>query len=117
MEDSNQLAIHMYIYIQCIHIHLRIDMIYDIGYIQDILHILYTIYRYYTYIIYTYVGPTVDMEVPTTFQEMFLFNAAVMGFSGSVWMQCVLDQFDNIVTNVEPRFTSIWSQKKAFKGL
>lgn len=39
-------------------------------------------------------------EVPTTFNEMFLFNAAVMGFSSSIWMQFVLDQFDNIVTNV-----------------
>lgn len=40
------------------------------------------------------------MKVPTTFNEMFLFNAAVMGFSGSVWMQLVLEQFGAIVTNV-----------------
>lgn len=41
-----------------------------------------------------------ELKVPTTFNEMFLFNAAVMGFSSSIWMQFVLDQFDNIVTNV-----------------
>lgn len=41
-----------------------------------------------------------ELKVPTTFAEMFLFNAAVMGFSNSIWMQLVLDQFDNIVTNV-----------------
>ena len=40
------------------------------------------------------------MQVPTTFNEMFLFNAAVMGFAESGWMTLVLDQFHNIVTNV-----------------
>eukprot|EP00434_Breviolum_minutum_P025859 symbB.v1.2.022862.t1/scaffold2046.1/size91195/5 len=39
------------------------------------------------------------MKVPTTFNEMFLFNAAVMGFSSSVWMQLVLEQFSAIVNN------------------
>lgn len=39
------------------------------------------------------------MKVPTTFNEMFLFNAAVMGFSSSVWMQLVLEQFGAIVNN------------------
>eukprot|EP00434_Breviolum_minutum_P036975 symbB.v1.2.032771.t1/scaffold3975.1/size47066/1 len=40
------------------------------------------------------------MKVPTTFNEMFLFNAAVMGFAESGWMSLVLEQFDNIVMNV-----------------
>ncbi|CAE7448441.1 Tgm3 [Symbiodinium pilosum] len=40
------------------------------------------------------------VEVPTTFNEMFLFNAAVMGFGQSTWMHLVLDQFDDIVSNV-----------------
>lgn len=40
------------------------------------------------------------MQVPTTFSEMFLFNAAVMGFAESSWMTLILDQFHNIVTNV-----------------
>ena len=31
-------------------------------------------------------------KVPTTFREMFLFNAAVMGFGGSTWMDIILDQ-------------------------
>ena len=30
--------------------------------------------------------------MPTTFREMFLFNAAVMGFGSSKWMDIVLDQ-------------------------
>jgi len=41
-----------------------------------------------------------SMKVPTTFNEMFLFNAAVMGFSTSTWMQMVLEQFGAIVSNV-----------------
>ncbi|CAJ1384392.1 unnamed protein product [Effrenium voratum] len=41
-----------------------------------------------------------SMKVPTSFNEMFLFNAAVMGFGESGWMNLVLEQFDNIVTNV-----------------
>eukprot|EP00913_Durusdinium_trenchii_P013742 g12902.t1 len=32
------------------------------------------------------------MKVPTTFREMFLFNAAVMGFGNSKWMDIILDQ-------------------------
>ncbi|CAE6962445.1 unnamed protein product [Symbiodinium natans] len=43
---------------------------------------------------------TSNMKVPTTFNEMFLFNAAVMGFAESGWMNLVLEQFDAIVTNV-----------------
>jgi hypothetical protein len=39
-------------------------------------------------------------NVPTTYPEMFLFNAAVMGFGTSSWMSEVLACFDNIVTNV-----------------
>jgi len=39
-------------------------------------------------------------NVPTTYNEMFKFNAAVMGFGRSVWMNEVLAQFDNIITNV-----------------
>ncbi|CAJ1358611.1 unnamed protein product [Effrenium voratum] len=43
---------------------------------------------------------TANNKVPTSFNEMFLFNAAVMGFGESGWMNLVLEQFDNIVTNV-----------------
>merc|ERR1719396_63473 len=39
-------------------------------------------------------------NVPTTFKEMFQFNAAVMGFGSSLWMNEVLACFDNIVSNV-----------------
>jgi hypothetical protein len=39
-------------------------------------------------------------NVPTTYHEMFLFNAAVMGFGDSPWMKEVLACFHNIVTNV-----------------
>jgi len=39
-------------------------------------------------------------NVPTTFKDMFLFNAAVMGFGTNMWMTEVLDCFDNIVRNV-----------------
>jgi len=39
-------------------------------------------------------------QVPTTYNEMFRFNSAVMGFGTSAWMSEVLDCFHNIVTNV-----------------
>ena len=39
-------------------------------------------------------------QVPTTFNEMFRFNSAVMGFGTAMWMQEVLSCFDSIVTNV-----------------
>merc|ERR1719253_1640948 len=39
-------------------------------------------------------------NVPTTYPEMFLFNAAVMGFGDNPWMKEVLACFHNIVTNV-----------------
>ncbi|CAK9035702.1 RNase H domain-containing protein [Durusdinium trenchii] len=39
-------------------------------------------------------------KVPENFNEMFLFNAAVMGFhTGIEWMMQVLDQFENMVLN------------------
>jgi len=41
-----------------------------------------------------------SMQVPTTYNEMFMFNGAVMGFANSLWMQEVLESFDDIVTNV-----------------
>ncbi|CAL1147647.1 unnamed protein product [Cladocopium goreaui] len=41
-----------------------------------------------------------NVKVPTSFNEMFLFNAAVMGLGESGWMAVVLEQFHNIVTNV-----------------
>ncbi|CAE7841702.1 unnamed protein product [Symbiodinium microadriaticum] len=40
------------------------------------------------------------LKVPTTFDEMFLFNAAVMGYANSNWMKFILEYFDPIVTNV-----------------
>jgi len=39
-------------------------------------------------------------SVPTTFNEMFMFNAAVMGFGDKMWMNEVLFSFDAIVRNV-----------------
>ncbi|CAJ1405669.1 unnamed protein product [Effrenium voratum] len=51
-------------------------------------------------------GPPVEMKggavtkVPQNFNEMFLFNAAVMGFTASMgWMSSVLEQFENMVLN------------------
>ncbi|CAE8629488.1 unnamed protein product [Polarella glacialis] len=44
---------------------------------------------------------TNSMIVPTTFNEMFMFNGAVMGFGNSVWMQEVLESFDDMVSNVQ----------------
>merc|ERR1711972_1136466 len=41
-----------------------------------------------------------NSAVPTTYNDMFMFNAAVMGFRGSGWMTDVLASFDAIVTNV-----------------
>ena len=38
--------------------------------------------------------------LPTTYSEMFAFNAAVMGFEGLKWMKEVLDSSHTIVTNV-----------------
>jgi hypothetical protein len=43
---------------------------------------------------------SIMQNVPTTFKEMFQFNAAVMGFGSSMWMNEVLACFDNIVSNV-----------------
>merc|ERR1712228_18887 len=43
---------------------------------------------------------SIMQNVPTTFKEMFQFNAAVMGFGSSLWMSEVLACFDNIVSNV-----------------
>ncbi|CAK0822872.1 unnamed protein product [Prorocentrum cordatum] len=41
-----------------------------------------------------------NTSVPTTYRDMFTFNAAVMGFGQSAWMNEVLSSFDTIVTNV-----------------
>lgn len=41
-----------------------------------------------------------NLQVPTTFDGMFLFNAAVMGFGESSWMKTVLEHMDAIATNV-----------------
>eukprot|EP00435_Cladocopium_sp_Y103_P065929 s642_g28.t1 len=41
-----------------------------------------------------------EMKVPTTFNEMLLFNASVMGYGSSTWMSIVLQQFDDMVRNV-----------------
>eukprot|EP00929_Paragymnodinium_shiwhaense_P115083 TRINITY_DN836_c0_g1_i1.p1 TRINITY_DN836_c0_g1~~TRINITY_DN836_c0_g1_i1.p1 ORF type:complete len:1114 (-),score=302.79 TRINITY_DN836_c0_g1_i1:58-3399(-) len=38
-------------------------------------------------------------NIPTTFNEMFLFNAAVMGYGQNLWMSEVLQLLDNIVSN------------------
>ena len=39
-------------------------------------------------------------KVPTTFNEMLLFNASVMGYGASTWMSIVLVQFDVMVTGL-----------------
>mmetsp|Transcript_23567 Transcript_23567/g.42567 ORF Transcript_23567/g.42567 Transcript_23567/m.42567 type:complete len:1226 (-) Transcript_23567:316-3993(-) len=41
-----------------------------------------------------------QQDVPTTFNEMFRFNAAVMGLSNRAWMFEVLLSFDAIVKNI-----------------
>jgi len=41
-----------------------------------------------------------NTSIPTTFDEMFTFNAAVMGFGNATWMNEILYSFDAIVTNV-----------------
>lgn len=41
-----------------------------------------------------------DQMVVRTFQAMFDFNAAVMGFSSSAWLREVVNSFDAIVTNI-----------------
>lgn len=45
-------------------------------------------------------GKNTNVKVPTSFNEMFLFNAAVMGLGENSWMAVILEQFHNIVTNV-----------------
>eukprot|EP00429_Kryptoperidinium_foliaceum_P017564 CAMPEP_0176041224 /NCGR_PEP_ID=MMETSP0120_2-20121206/20446_1 /TAXON_ID=160619 /ORGANISM="Kryptoperidinium foliaceum, Strain CCMP 1326" /LENGTH=529 /DNA_ID=CAMNT_0017374625 /DNA_START=30 /DNA_END=1616 /DNA_ORIENTATION=- len=40
-----------------------------------------------------------NTSVPKTYNDMFNFNAAVMGFGSRTWMQEVLTSFDNIVTH------------------
>lgn len=43
---------------------------------------------------------TDGMMVPNSFNDMFLFNAAVMGLSNNEWMNLILDQLDAIANNV-----------------
>lgn len=43
---------------------------------------------------------TEGMMVPNSFNDMFLFNAAVMGVSNNDWMILILDQLDAIALNV-----------------
>lgn len=45
-------------------------------------------------------GKSRTMKVPTTFNEMFTFNSAVMGFGNSLWMSEILEVFDDVVNNV-----------------
>lgn len=44
--------------------------------------------------------PGMGAEVPTTYNEMFKFNAAVMGIGRHLWLNEVLACFHNIVVNV-----------------
>ena len=41
--------------------------------------------------------------MPTTFNEMLLFNASVMGYGSSTWMNIVLQQFDDMATRPASR--------------
>ena len=43
-------------------------------------------------------------QVPTSFDDMFRFNAAVMGMADRDWMYEVLDCFDAIVRNIANSF-------------
>ena len=43
---------------------------------------------------------TDGMMVPSSFNDMFLFNAAVMGLTNHDWMTLILDQLDAIANNV-----------------
>jgi hemoglobin-like flavoprotein len=45
-------------------------------------------------------GMALNTQVPTNYEDMFMFNAAVMGFAKSAWMKEVLMSFDTIVTHV-----------------
>lgn len=40
-----------------------------------------------------------NTSVPKTFDDMFLFNAAVMGFGTRQWMMEILSSFDAVVSN------------------
>jgi len=42
-----------------------------------------------------------DVTVPTTYKEMFQFNAAVMGLAEKSWLQEVLGSFDNLVKSIQ----------------
>lgn len=48
----------------------------------------------------TGLGKIGQAQVPTTYNAMFRFNAAVMGFSHNIWTMEVLACFDSIVKNV-----------------
>ena len=58
------------------------------------------IYIYISQIKSLYAAMMWSHEVPTSFNEMFLFNASVMGFSESKWMKQVLEHWDAIATHV-----------------
>jgi len=45
-------------------------------------------------------GANSAATVPTTYPEMFKFNAAVMGFGDRLWLEEVIASFHNIVVNV-----------------
>jgi len=40
------------------------------------------------------------LNVPKTFNEMFLFNSCVMGYEDSLWMDLVLDRLNALASNV-----------------
>lgn len=45
-------------------------------------------------------GALMGGAVPTTFNEMFKFNAAIMGLGSTAWFMEVLSSFDTIVRNI-----------------
>lgn len=45
-------------------------------------------------------GDSLQTSIPTTFKDMFLFNAVVMGFTTGGWTQEVLNNFGSLVANV-----------------
>jgi len=45
-------------------------------------------------------GGSDNVAIPTTFREMFRFNATVMGFADCPWMLAVLDSLHDIVVNI-----------------
>eukprot|EP00913_Durusdinium_trenchii_P027380 g25687.t1 len=56
-------------------------------------------------------------KVPTSFNDMFLFNAAVMGFSESKWMKDILTHLDDIAVHVANKCDVMSMVLAKYKGV